>query len=73
MHSVVQAIAASPVYRAALLFFALYPLFSSIMWIQTSLIFYFRQGTSSQRRASTICPEERCPSLASSSRPLVRS
>lgn len=43
MRTIVQAIGAAPAYHAALLFFALYPLFSSIMWVLTSLIFYFRR------------------------------
>jgi poly-beta-1,6-N-acetyl-D-glucosamine synthase len=43
LRTVVEAIAAAPLYRGVLLFFALYPLFSSIMWVVTSLIFYFRR------------------------------
>ncbi|MBS3957537.1 MAG: poly-beta-1,6 N-acetyl-D-glucosamine synthase [Clostridiales bacterium] len=43
MHDIVLSIAESPVYIAAAAFFALYPLFSALMWVWTSLIYWFRR------------------------------
>lgn len=43
MRGLVLEIAASPVYRLALLFFALYPLFSAIMWVLTASIYFWRR------------------------------
>lgn len=43
MHDVVSAIAASLVYRISLAFVALYPAFSALMWIGTSILFYLRR------------------------------
>jgi biofilm PGA synthesis N-glycosyltransferase PgaC len=62
VQAVVEAIAHSPVYQAALLFFALYPLLSSIMWMVTSLLFYLRR----ERH-----PDERFYDLSDAQSPLV--
>lgn len=41
--SLLEAIENSRVYFVALIFFAWYPIFSSLMWIFTSLVYYFRR------------------------------
>ncbi len=43
MQDLVASMAASPAYRVLVLFFALYPLFSALIWVWTSLIYWFRR------------------------------
>lgn len=43
LFSLMEAIQRNPLYLAGLLFFAWYPLFSSALWIFTSIVFFFRR------------------------------
>lgn len=63
MRAVVTAIAASPVYVAALGFFAYYPFFSAIMWIWTSLIYFARRERGANEEYYTV-PDERLPTVS---------
>jgi biofilm PGA synthesis N-glycosyltransferase PgaC len=55
--SLMETVQQSPLYLAVLVFFAWYPLFSSAMWIFTSLIFYARR----ERRGEPAIEEEYSP------------
>ncbi|MDY0341569.1 MAG: glycosyltransferase, partial [Coriobacteriia bacterium] len=49
MSDVIHAFGASPAYRVLMVFFAWYPLFTSIMWATTALFYSFRRERRSNR------------------------
>lgn len=60
MRSFVTFIAASPVYYYLLVFFALYPLFTALVWVWTGVIFYIRREASPDKTFYDI-PEDQLP------------
>lgn len=56
--SVMETIQRNPVYLVGLVFFAWYPIFSSVLWVFTSVIFFYRR----ERRLHPVCDGEYAPS-----------
>ena len=66
----IQALAASLPYKLLILFFGLYPMVSALMWIGTSLIFFFRRERRSVSDEDFYdVPDGRLPFVSAQARP----